>query len=344
MTLAVMPDPQPSVKTMRAAVVTGPRTVEVRDVAMPVPEAGQVLVRVEGCGVCASNVPPWEGRDWFTYPLAPGQLGHEAWGTVAEVGDAVTGLSVGQRVAMLSNNAYAEYDLARPEQLVKLPEALAGQPFPAEPLGCAMNIFDRSGIKAGQTVAIIGVGFLGAVLIRLAKQAGARVIAVTQRAFSQEVASRMGADEIVPMDDHWKVIQRVGDLTDGTGGYDVQGFCDVVIECTGKQWPLDLAAELCGVRGRLVIAGYHQDGPRQVNLQLWNWRGLDVINAHERDAAVYRRGMVAAVEAVSSGRLDPSPLYTHWHPLENLADALHQTIDRPDGFVKALILMHGANS
>jgi threonine dehydrogenase-like Zn-dependent dehydrogenase len=59
-------------------------------------------------------------------------------------------------------------------------------------------------------------------------------------------------------------------------------FCDVVIECTGMQWPLDLAGELTRERGRLVIAGFHQDGPRQVNMFLWNWRGLDVINAHER--------------------------------------------------------------
>ena len=71
-----------------------------------------------------------------------------------------------------------------------------------------------------------------------------------------------------------------------TGG----AFCDRVIEAVGKQWPLDLAAELTRERGRLIVAGYHQDGPRQVNMQLWNWRGLDVINAHERDPEVYMRG------------------------------------------------------
>ena len=51
----------------------------------------------------------------------------------------------------------------------------------------------------------------------------------------------MGAKHVVPMDDHWKVINRVAELTGGSGGYDVRGFCDRVIECTGKQWPLDLA-------------------------------------------------------------------------------------------------------
>src|SRR5205823_1426457 len=97
--------------------------------------------------------------------------------------------------------------------------------------------------------------------------------------------------EMIPMDDHWKIIQRVKDLTAGA-------MCDVVIEAVGKQWPLDLAGELTRVRGRLVVAGYHQDGPRQVNLQLWNWRGLDVINAHERDPRVYLSGMRGAMEEV----------------------------------------------
>jgi threonine dehydrogenase-like Zn-dependent dehydrogenase len=86
-----------------------------------------------------------------------------------------------------------------------------------------------------------------------------------------------------------------------------------------------------------VIAGYHQDGLRQINLQLWNWRGLDVINAHERDPKIYLQGMREAIEAVASGRLNPAPLYTHRYPLTGLAEALNATRDRPDGFMKALI-------
>jgi threonine dehydrogenase-like Zn-dependent dehydrogenase len=132
------------------------------------------------------------------------------------------------------------------------------------------------------------------------------------------------------MDDHFRIIEAVKRLTGGV-------FCDRVIEAVGKQWPLDLAAELTRERGKLVIAGYHQDGPRQVNMQLWNWRGLDVINAHERDPALYMEGIRAAVDAVASGRLDPSGLYTHLYPLERLDEALDATRDRPDGFLKALV-------
>ncbi|HLL45828.1 MAG TPA: zinc-binding dehydrogenase [Longimicrobiaceae bacterium] len=317
--------------TMRAAVLAAPGRVRLDETEIPEPGPGQVRVRLEGCGVCASNLTPWAGPEWMQFPTEPGSLGHEGWGVVDAVGDGVEGLSAGQRVAALSYKSYAEYDLADADAVVPLPDSLAGQPFPGEPLGCAMNIFRRSEIGAGQTVAIVGIGFLGAILTRLATDAGARVIAVSRRPFSLDVAREMGAAETIPMEDHDGIIERVKELTDGV-------FCDRVIEAVGKQWPLDLSAELTRERGRLMVAGYHQDGPRQVNMWLWNWRGLDVINAHERDPKIYVQGIREAVDAVASGRLDPSPLYTHTFPLDRLDDALNATRDRPDGFLKALVI------
>ncbi|TPG53377.1 L-iditol 2-dehydrogenase [Roseomonas nepalensis] len=315
---------------MRAAVLEAPGQVSVREVPRPEPGPGQVRLRLEGCGVCASNLTPWSGPDWMRFPTEPGDLGHEAWGVVDAVGEGVESPRVGERVAALTYRGYAEYDLAEAANTVSLPRSLDGQPFPGEPLGCAMNIFRRSGIAAGDTVAIIGIGFLGAILTRLATDAGARVIAVSRRPFSLDLARRMGAAETVPMEDHHAIIARVKELTGGR-------FCDVVVEAVGKQWPLDLAGELTRGRGRLVVAGYHQDGPRTVNMWLWNWRGIDVINAHERDPKVYMQGIREAVEAVAAGRLDPAPLFTHGYPLEALGEALDATRDRPDGFLKALV-------
>jgi threonine dehydrogenase-like Zn-dependent dehydrogenase len=315
---------------MRAAVLAGPGEIRVDEVALPEPGPGQVRVKLEGCGVCASNLTPWEGPEWQQFPTEPGSLGHEGWGIIDAVGEGVEGLAIGDRVAALSYKSYAEYDLAEAGAVVKLPASLAGRPFPGEPLGCAMNIFRRSDVHAGQTVAIVGIGFLGALLTRLATDAGARVIAISRRPFSLDVAKRFGAAEVVPMDDHQAIIERVKELTDGQ-------FCDRVIEAVGKQWPLDLASELVKERGKLIVAGYHQDGPRQVNMWLWNWRGIDVINAHERDPEAYAQGIRDAVEAVASGRLDPSPLYTHFYPLDRLGEALDATRDRPDGFLKALV-------
>src|SRR6267143_982393 len=246
------------------------------------------------------------------------------------VGPDVREIEAGRRVAFLSSSAYADYDLVAQEALVPLPAAFDAQPFPGEPLGCAMNIFGRSDIRGGQIVAVVGVGFLGALLCRLASQAGASVIALARRPFAQRVARDFGARAVLPMDDHRRIVEEVRDLTAGR-------FCDRVIECAGAQSTLDLAGELTAERGRLVIAGFHQDGPRQVNLFLWNWRGLDVINAHERDPRVYLEGIRMAVGAVASGTLDPRPLYTHQFPLDRLGEAFEAVRTRPDGFLKALV-------
>jgi threonine dehydrogenase-like Zn-dependent dehydrogenase len=319
-------------KTMRAAVLTGPQKLSIETVPVPVPAVNEVRVRLEGCGICASNIPTWDGMPWSQYPTEPGGLGHEGWGVIDAIGEAAKGFQVGDRVAMVSNHAYAQFDTAPAEAVVKLPPQLDSVPFPGEPLGCAMNIFARSKISAGETVAIVGIGFLGAILTRLASCAGARVLAISRRPYSLKVASAMGAAEVIPMDDQYRIIDRVKSLTDDR-------LCDCVIEAVGKQWPLDLSAELVRERGRLIVAGYHQDGPRQVNMQLWNWKGLDVINAHERELGVYTRGIRSAAEAVLAGSLDPSPLFTHSYQLEDLGSALNDTRDRPERFMKALVIL-----
>jgi threonine dehydrogenase-like Zn-dependent dehydrogenase len=316
---------------MRAARIVGPRQLEIENAPVPTPKSREIRFRVEGCGVCASNLGPWLGLPWIQYPLRGGESGHEAWGVVDAVGDEVTSVRVGQRVAAISYSSFAEFDVAQADAIIELPASFAAMPFPGEALGCAMNIFERSRVEAGHVVAIVGVGFLGALLVRLASMQGARVIALSRRADSLALARRMGARETVLMDDHHRAVQAVKEFTGDQ-------LCDRVIEATGKQWPLDLAAELTRTRGLLVIAGYHQDGPRQVNMQLWNWRGLDVVNAHERDIGVYVEGMRRAVDALVTERIDPSPLYTHGFALEQLGEALDMAAERPDGFVKAVVV------
>jgi 2-desacetyl-2-hydroxyethyl bacteriochlorophyllide A dehydrogenase len=316
--------------TMKAAVIEKPGKIILRNV--PLPKAGpeEVVFEVEGCGVCASSIPVFEGRDWFTYPAKPGNPGHETWGKIVELGANVTSFKIGDRIAALSYHGFAAFDKVHQDAAIKLPAEINHLDFPGEPLGCVMNIFRRSGIKKGQTVAIIGIGFLGSLLIQLAKSEGARVIAISKRDYSLEIAKECGADETILLDDHWRIIEKVREITNDT-------FCDRVIEATGKEWPLNLAGELTKERGRLIIAGFHQDGMRQVNVQLWNWRGLDVINAHERDPRMYVQGMREAVDALMSGRINPIGLYTHHYKLEDLGEAFTHLINRPDGYMKAII-------
>src|SRR5690606_27170133 len=224
----------------------------------------------------------------------------------------------GQRVAFLSNHAYAEYDTAQADQLVHLPDDMADVPFPGEAFGCAVNVFRRADVRPGDLVAIVGVGFIGALVTRFAAEIGAEVIGISRRPSSLQLARELGAAHTLPMQDHYHIIEEVRRIGNGR-------LCDRVVEAVGLQWPLDLAAELTREGGRLVIAGYHQDGARQVNMQLWNWRGFDVVNAHERDPSVCRSGIESAVAAVLDERIDPRVVVTHTYPLEDLGEALEAT-------------------
>lgn len=314
---------------MRSAMLVEPGRFEVREREVPQPGEGEVLVRVQGCGLCASNLGPWSGIRGIGYPLDPGAPGHEVYGTVAAVGGGVEGLSEGDAVTALSYNGFAEFDLARADAVVKVPAAIAGKPILGEPVACAVNIDRRAGVREGDTVVVLGIGFLGALLLRLVRGHGAaRVVAVSRRVEGLEMARRMGADEVLTYADD--VVGRVGELTGGK-------MADVVIEATGKQAPLDLASDLTRVRGRLVIAGYHQDGLRQVNLQLWNWNGIDVINAHERDPALYTLGMEEGVRMIADGQLDLDPLISHTFPLGEINRAFEMASERPSGFFKAIV-------
>jgi threonine dehydrogenase-like Zn-dependent dehydrogenase len=314
---------------MRAAVLAAPRRIELVEVERPAPGAGEVLVRLEGCGVCGSNLVPWQGREWFRYPFPPGAPGHEGWGRVEALGPGTSGLVPGDRVALLSGAAFAEYDLAPADRVVRIPGAVAGA-FPGEALGCGVNVFRRSGVRAGERVAVVGAGFIGLVALRLAALAGARVVALSRRETSLRRARDMGAAEAIPL------VEPAAAAAAARRAAGDRLF-DVVIEAVGSQAALDLASELVREGGRLVVAGYHQDGRRSVDMGLWNWRGIDVVNAHERDPRVQREGVLAAAGAVAEGRLDPAPLYAGY-PLARLDAAFRAMEERPDGFVKALAL------
>jgi threonine dehydrogenase-like Zn-dependent dehydrogenase len=321
-------------RSQRAAVLAGSRRSAVHDVLLREPSADEVRVRMEGCGICASSLPAWEGRPWFQYPLAAGTPGHEGWGFIEAMGDEVDDLHTGERVAFISDSAYAQFDIAARSAVVRLPNELDELPFPGEPLGCAVNIFERGEIRAGHQVAIVGAGFLGVLLTQLCSRAGAKVVALSHRSYALELARKAGAEVTLNTRDQPAATSAALNLTGG------RGF-DRVIEAAGLQSTLDLASALTGEYSRLVIAGYHQDGTRQVNLQEWNWRGLDVVNAHERDPARCVSGMRRAIEAVLDGRMDPFALLTHAVPLEGLDQGFEMAYSRPDGFMKAIMLLDG---
>lgn len=313
---------------MKTALCCKPKTFEMIETLIKEPGDDEVIVRLEGCGVCGSNLPVWDGRSWFEYPLEPGAPGHEGWGCLELLGKTVTGYSVGDRVAVLSSNAFAQFETVSVNKIVKLPVEMGKMNFPGEPLGCAMNVMKRSHIMDGQRVAVIGAGFLGLLLIQLAVKQGAKVIAISKRRSSLENALKYGADECLEFS--VEVSDRVMQWTQNKG-------CDCVIEATGYQQSLDISGEIVKVNGHLIIAGYHQDGIRTVNLQQWNWKGIDVINAHERDLSRYTQGIKDAIDAIVNNKVEIDSLFTHKFPLSQINNAFEVMKERPDGFIKALV-------
>jgi len=297
---------------MAAAVFLAPGSVVFRKVPIPEPGPHQIRVRLEGCGVCQASVAAWLGEGEF--PLEPGMPGDEAWGRIDAVGAEVRGIFPGERVGVLTDAGFAEYAVVDAGKVVTLPESLDSEPFPARALGGAVNVFRRSFIDKGETVAVVGFGFLGALLTQLALLAEARVVAVGRRPSALRLALQFGAEAVT----------------------EFREPCDVVLEASGTQAGLDLAARLTKQRGRLVIAGTHR-GARSVDMNLWSRRGFDVINAHESSPEILREGMREAAAAINCGLLHPEALYTHRFSLERLDDALRLAADRPPGLMKALV-------
>jgi NADPH:quinone reductase len=110
-----------------------------------------------------------------------------------------------------------------------------------------------------------------------------------------------------------------------------------VIEAAGTQSGLDAASRLVATGGRLVIAGYHQDGTRTVDMQSWNWRGINVLNAHERAPQRAIEGIKEAVRLAAAGELDVASLITHRFGLGELDAAFATARRRPPGFLKAVV-------
>jgi threonine dehydrogenase-like Zn-dependent dehydrogenase len=305
---------------MRALCLDGPRQMCVREVSEPTPADGEVLVRIRACGVCASDLNAWRGVPGIEYPLPPGAPGHETWGEVADLGANVTELQVGQTVTGLLWNGLAELGVTRADHLVAVPGDL---PLLGEPLACAANVVGRAAIAPGQRLALVGFGYLAALVVQLLPDDVGGWVAIARRDDSRALARQLGAE-------------AVHDFGDIPGG--LWDTFPVVIEAAGVQHTLDYASWLVAYGGRLVIAGYHADGPRTVNMQTWNWKGIDVVNAHERQPSAYVDGLRAGLDLATRRRLDLARLISHRWPLERAADAFEAAESRPPGFVKAIVV------
>jgi threonine dehydrogenase-like Zn-dependent dehydrogenase len=162
----------------------------------------------------------------------------------------------------------------------------------------------------------------------------AYIIGVDIRDEALEMARRFGADVTMKP-------EQVGERLKLTSwsqlgkGYGV----DVAIEASGTQAGLTLAGQMVREHGVLSILGYHQGGPRQVDMELWNWKALEVLNAHERRSGYQMDCMRRGLALLAAGKLQTAPLVTHRFGLDQVDDAFQALLTKPTGFVKAVIVV-----
>jgi threonine dehydrogenase-like Zn-dependent dehydrogenase len=314
---------------MRIAVLRERESFAIEEADVPAIEPDEVLVRVVGSGVCASEL-----EAWLQGP-PPGEVrypGHEVSGVVDRVGEEATGRSVGDRVGVwVTERGFAEYVAVRaaycfPVGDGPLQEALA------EPIACAVNAVEAADVRLGDDVAIIGAGFMGNLVQRLVALRGVRSLLVADaRADALDRAGAIGASRLVDVTQE-SLPDTVRTLTDGRGA-------DITFECTGTQRALAGCGDIARMSGTIAIVGFHQGTPREIPLAQWNWMAFRIVNAHFRDINVIMRGMSVGTRLLSSGALSLDGLVTHRFPLERINDSFAALRDKPPGFAKAVITL-----
>ena len=315
---------------MLVSELTGPRTSAVVEVRDPEPRPGEVVVRVDASGVCASEL-----SGWITGPGGPPRrLGHEAVGTIARVGEGISRWQEGALVTGLMSPAYAEYVTANADHLLPVPAGVAPEHALGEPIACLVNAMRRTLLDLGDRVAIVGLGYMGLGMLQLVALRGpSRLLAIDVRLEALDLARSLGADAAV--------LPEAVDPADLGGDADADRGFDVVIEASGTQAGLDLAGRLVRQHGMLSIVGYHQGAARTVDMQSWNFKAIDVVNAHVRRDADRMSAMASGLALVESGKLDFGRLVTHRYSLSDIDRAFADLETKPTGFVKAVILPHG---
>ena len=314
---------------MRHSQMIAPQRSEIVEGPGREPGAGEVLIRVTACGVCASELHPWNDGV-STYPR---RFGHEPVGVVEGVGPDVERFVVGDRVTGLFTGAFSESCVASEEVLLPVPDGLADESAMGEPLACLVNAQRRTPVELADRVALIGLGYMGLGMLQLLKLRGpSAIVAIDVREEARERARDLGADEVyhpseVP-DDY---------LLTQFGEWDSDRGLDVVVEASGTQPGLTLAGRMVRAHGLLSILGYHQGRPREVDVEMWNWKAIDVVNAHVRRRQDLMESMRIGLALSARGLLDIGALVTHRYGLDEVDLAYNALQAKPQGFLKAVV-------
>ena len=320
---------------MKQLIITGPRHTEIIEVPIPEINDEQMLVRLTLTGMCHSEFHGWNTGTGSV-------IGHESVGVVEKIGKNITGFKVGDRVTGLGGGAYKEYIVCEPEKMAHVPDSLADEDAISEPLACLLSAAMKLPVETlGDTVAVVGCGYMGLGTISLFKAMGyGKIIAIDKRPEALENAKRFGATEAylpeeIPME-YFLTFETMGKISltrDGDNYNILTGGIPTVMEFTGTEDGLRLAGDLVQGHGRLGIGGYNNDGERSIDYMLWNLKAITTINCHERridyEAGLCRR----AIELIDTGIWQFKGV-TKIFDMEDFDKVSEMMENHTDGFIK----------
>jgi threonine dehydrogenase-like Zn-dependent dehydrogenase len=318
---------------MKAIVMVGPKNSTIKQMDDLEPKEGQILVKIKYVGMCMSEWHPWA-------EAAKGdRFGHEPIGTVAQIGSGVSGFEVGQRVTGLSSTpCYAEYCLMEAKYAIIVPDSLSDDEAIAEPLGCLINVDEKMRTKRmGDSVAIVGCGYMGLGMVSLMKMQGCKqIVVIDPRSEARENALKFGATEVYTPDEIPEKYKFSNNKSDDYDKIYEYGF-DYVIEFSGEEDGLQLAGDMTAVDGTLAVGGYHQGGYRKVDFQQWGFKAINVKNAHQRRLELCAARNLRGIKLVESGMWNYKNTVTHYYAPEDFDKAQQDMVNKPKGYLKAVI-------
>jgi L-iditol 2-dehydrogenase len=315
---------------MKSAVLYGPHDWRIEEKKLTKPGNGEVLIKIKACGVCHSEIHQWDKKiEDLEYPR---YIGHEVAGEVLSIGEGVKKFKPGDRVAAWADGkGYAEEILVNERTVEPVAENIPLEYAMSEPIACTTNAVIKANIQLGDTIALVGTGFMGLILLQQLKFTGAKkIIAIDIRDEMLLLAEELGAD-IVLNPKKQNIKKFIKELTYGKG-------VDVVIEAGGVESTINLAAEICRMEGKLVIFGFHPGKRLIEDFGYWNWMAFDIINAHFRDMNTILNGTRIGMEMLNEGKIKMDKLITHRYKLEDIEEAFKTAKYKPEGFVKSVIM------
>jgi len=325
------------VAAMRAAVFPSPGVCEILERETPNASEGHVLIRVEACGLCGTDLHIFRGQFPASFPLT---AGHEFAGVVEEAGPGVGSLRPGDRVVVDPNiqcgvcracqrglvhlcralssygvsadGGFATHCVVLARQAYKIPRAM---PFPVaaltEPVACCVHGIERAQIRPGDTVALIGAGLIGLVLLQLALLQGAAVTIVSEPSVEKrETAEKLGASLVVDPNAE-DLVSAVMRATGGAGA-------DVVIECVGGERTAQQAVELAGDGGRVLLFGVAPESARIAVKPYDVYRREITITGSFTNPFTH----ASALSLLAAGRVRVEEIISHHLPLDRLPEAI----------------------